>query len=88
MGYISLYLTFLLVKGVSSSGTFFSIEGDEMSKHCRQCGAVLLGESTCQTIHEELLSVEALNAVAHSIHFLHVTSFLIQADSQALSHFA
>ncbi|EFH89284.1 hypothetical protein Krac_10831 [Ktedonobacter racemifer DSM 44963] len=51
-----------------------------MSKPCLQCGAVLLEESTCQTIHEELLSFEALNAVAHSIHFLHVTCFLIQHE--------
>lgn len=31
-------------------------------------------------LHEELLSFESLNAVPHSIHFLHVTSFLVQHE--------
>src|SRR5215469_3399610 len=51
-----------------------------MSKDCLQCGAELLNESTCQTIHEELLSFEVLHAVPHAIHFLHVTCFLIQHE--------
>ncbi len=51
-----------------------------MSEQCPQCGAPLLAGSTCQTIHEELLSFESLNAVPHSIHFLHVTSFLVQHE--------
>ncbi len=49
-----------------------------MPEHCMQCGATLPAGSTCQTIHEELLNFEYNNAIPHSIHFLHVTSFLIQ----------
>lgn len=51
-----------------------------MSAQCPQCGALPPAESTCQEIHEELLSFESLNAVPHSIHFLHVTSFLVQHE--------
>jgi hypothetical protein len=36
--------------------------------------------STCQTIHDELLNFEALNAVPLSIHFLNVICFLIQHE--------
>jgi Family of unknown function (DUF5946) len=55
-------------------------KGDQMSEHCAWCGAILPEKSTCQTIHEELLNFEALNAIAHSLHFLHVTCFLIQHE--------
>lgn len=51
-----------------------------MLEQCAQCGALLLGASTCQMLHEELLNFESLNAVPHSIHFLHVTSFLVQHE--------
>lgn len=51
-----------------------------MERCCLQCGARLLGEQTCQTIHEDLLSFEMLHAIPHSIHFLHVTCFLIQHE--------
>ena len=44
------------------------------------CGALLPEKSTCQTIHEELLNFETLNAIPHSLHFLHVTCFLIQHE--------
>ncbi|GCE29006.1 hypothetical protein KDA_44900 [Dictyobacter alpinus] len=49
-----------------------------MSTQCEWCGALLPGESSCQAIHEDLLNFEALNSIPHSIHFLHVTCFLIQ----------
>ncbi|HEU5375009.1 MAG TPA: DUF5946 family protein [Ktedonobacteraceae bacterium] len=51
-----------------------------MSEQCPLCGAILPEKSTCQTIHEELLNFEGLNAIAHSLHFLHVTCFLIQHE--------
>ena len=51
-----------------------------MKTCCPQCGAGLLDGNTCQAIHEELLSFEVLHAVPHSIHFLHVTCFLIQHE--------
>src|SRR3954466_9161278 len=51
-----------------------------METRCLQCGAGLLDGNTCQAIHEELLNFEMLHAVPHSIHFLHVTCFLIQHE--------
>lgn len=51
-----------------------------MSKRCLQCGAELLDEKTCQMIHEELLQYEVHQSIPHSIHFLHVTCFLIQHE--------
>lgn len=49
-----------------------------MTERCAQCGATLPEGRTCQTIHEEILGFEYNNAIPHSIHFMHVTSFLIQ----------
>ena len=51
-----------------------------MPEQCALCGAALPDKSSCQTIHEELLNFEALNVIPHSIHFLHVTCFLIQHE--------
>lgn len=51
-----------------------------MSDSCLKCGAILPKESTCQTIHDELLVFESFNAVPHSIHFMHVTCFIIQHE--------
>lgn len=53
-------------------------KGEPMSEACTLCGAILPGASTCQALHEELLNVETLNGYPHSLHFLHVTCFLIQ----------
>ncbi|HEY4385528.1 MAG TPA: DUF5946 family protein, partial [Ktedonobacteraceae bacterium] len=41
---------------------------------------ILPEKSICQTIHEELLNFELLNTIPHSIHFLHVTCFMIQHE--------
>lgn len=49
-----------------------------MSEHCPLCGATLPEKGTCQTLHEDLLTFEGLHAIAHSLHFLHVTCFLVQ----------
>lgn len=51
-----------------------------MRTYCPQCSARLPEGKTCQAIHEELLSFEMLLAIPHSIHFLHVTCFLIQHE--------
>jgi hypothetical protein len=49
-----------------------------MSEVCAQCGALLPKEHTCQTIHNNLLIFESDNSIPHSIHFLHVTCFMVQ----------
>jgi Family of unknown function (DUF5946) len=45
---------------------------------CELCGAFLLQDRTCQSIHEEILVFEGSHALPHSLHFLHVTCFLSQ----------
>ncbi|HEY3992111.1 MAG TPA: DUF5946 family protein [Ktedonobacteraceae bacterium] len=49
-----------------------------MSERCAECGAVLAGGSTCQTIFEELLSLEYTNPAYGQVHFLTVACFMIQ----------
>ncbi len=51
-----------------------------MLTYCLQCGARLSDGKSCQDIHEELLQFEMLHAIPHSIHFMHVTCFLIQHE--------
>ncbi|HTK10147.1 MAG TPA: DUF5946 family protein [Ktedonobacteraceae bacterium] len=51
-----------------------------MSESCPSCGAILPEKSTCQTVHEELLNFELFNTIPHSIHFLHVTCFMVQHE--------
>ena len=49
-----------------------------MSERCAQCGAVLPEGSTCQTIFDELLSLEYTNPAYGQVHFLTVACFMIQ----------
>ncbi len=51
-----------------------------MPEQCIFCSATLPEKSSCQTIHEELLNFEALSAIPHLVHFLHVTCFMIQHE--------
>ena len=50
----------------------------EMSVLCPECGAVLSEGSTCQTIFEELLSLEYTNSAYGQVHFFTVACFMIQ----------
>src|SRR6516165_2690295 len=50
----------------------------DMSERCSECGTVLSEGSTCQTIFEELLSLEHTNAAYGQVHFLTFACFMIQ----------
>jgi len=49
-----------------------------MAERCVDCGAVLPEGSTCQTILEEILSLEYTNPVYGQVHFFTVACFMIQ----------
>jgi Family of unknown function (DUF5946) len=51
-----------------------------MSEICSVCGAVLPEGSTCQSIFDEFLSLEFTDPAYGEVHYLTVTSFMIQHE--------
>lgn len=50
------------------------------TEQCAICGARLPDGRTCQELHDAFLNFEAFNGVPHRIHFLMVTSFIVQHE--------
>ncbi|MBV9259473.1 MAG: hypothetical protein JO215_15760 [Ktedonobacteraceae bacterium] len=49
-----------------------------MTERCPECGALLTEGNTCQSIFDEVLSLEYTNPEYGKVHFLTVTCFMIQ----------